>query len=49
MLWDWDVGLLAGPFMMDGKADGWGNIDDNESVRAIRTALDHWREFSRHG
>lgn len=36
---------IGGPFMMDGKADGWGNIDDNESVRAIRTALDHGVNF----
>jgi aryl-alcohol dehydrogenase-like predicted oxidoreductase len=34
----WAVG---GPFWLgDGKADGWGEVDDEESVRAIRRALD---------
>lgn len=31
---------IGGPFIMDGKADGWGNVDDAESIRAIRCALD---------
>lgn len=31
---------IGGPFVMDGKADGWGEVDDNESIHAIRKALD---------
>jgi aryl-alcohol dehydrogenase-like predicted oxidoreductase len=31
---------IGGPFWFDGKADGWGEVDDEESVRAIRRALD---------
>lgn len=31
---------IGGPFLLDGKPDGWGNIDDHESIRAIRHALD---------
>jgi aryl-alcohol dehydrogenase-like predicted oxidoreductase len=31
---------IGGPFVMDGKADGWGEIDDHESIRAIHKALD---------
>jgi aryl-alcohol dehydrogenase-like predicted oxidoreductase len=31
---------IGGPFMLDGKADGWGDIDDNESIKAIHAALD---------
>jgi aryl-alcohol dehydrogenase-like predicted oxidoreductase len=31
---------IGGPFMMDGKPDGWGNVDDAESIRAIHRALD---------
>jgi aryl-alcohol dehydrogenase-like predicted oxidoreductase len=29
----------GGPFWLDGKADGWGQVDDDESIRAIRAAL----------
>jgi aryl-alcohol dehydrogenase-like predicted oxidoreductase len=31
---------IGGQFWLDGKADGWGHVDDDEAVRAIRTALD---------
>jgi aryl-alcohol dehydrogenase-like predicted oxidoreductase len=29
---------LGGPLLMDGKADGWGDVDDGESVAALRRA-----------
>ncbi|MFD2078083.1 Predicted oxidoreductase [Actinopolymorpha cephalotaxi] len=31
---------IGGPFTMFGQTDGWGEVDDEESVRAIRRALD---------
>ena len=31
---------IGGPFWLEGRADGWGDVDDDESVRAIRRALD---------
>ena len=31
---------IGGPFFMDGKADGWGEVDDAQSARAIEVALD---------
>lgn len=31
---------IGGPFFMDGKPDGWGNIDDKESINAIHAALE---------
>ena len=31
---------IGGQFWLDGKADGWGEIDDDESVRAVQTAID---------
>ncbi len=31
---------IGGPFTYDGKPDGWGNIDDNESVKAIHRAFE---------
>ena len=31
---------IGGPFKMFGKPDGWGNIDDAESIRAIHTAME---------
>lgn len=31
---------IGGPFWLDGKADGWGDVDDDESIRAIRQALE---------
>lgn len=31
---------IGGPFLMDGRADGWGEIDDNESIRAIQRSID---------
>jgi aryl-alcohol dehydrogenase-like predicted oxidoreductase len=31
---------IGGPFLMDGKADGWGAVDDAESIRAIQRAID---------
>ncbi|HEY8500238.1 MAG TPA: aldo/keto reductase [Clostridia bacterium] len=30
---------IGGEMYLDGKADGWGNIDDSESVRAIHKAI----------
>lgn len=31
---------IGGPFIYDGKSDGWGNIDDNESIKAIHRAIE---------
>ncbi len=31
---------IGGPFWLDGIPDGWGEVDDRESVRAIKRALD---------
>ncbi len=31
---------IGGHFTLDGRSDGWGNVDDRESERAIRLALD---------
>lgn len=31
---------IGGQTYMDGKADGWGNVDDAESIRAIHRALE---------
>ncbi|MEZ4626839.1 MAG: aldo/keto reductase [Eubacteriales bacterium] len=31
---------IGGPFTMDGHKDGWGQVDDAESIRAIRRAVD---------
>jgi aryl-alcohol dehydrogenase-like predicted oxidoreductase len=31
---------IGGPFTMDGKPDGWGGVDDDESVAALRRALE---------
>jgi len=31
---------IGGPFTMFGQQDGWGDVDDTESVRAIRRAVD---------
>lgn len=31
---------IGGPFQLDGLPDGWGEVDDNESVRAIERALE---------
>src|SRR5258708_36538890 len=30
---------IGGPFSMDGRPDGWGEGDDDESVAAVRRAL----------
>ncbi|MEO1641655.1 MAG: aldo/keto reductase [Pseudomonadota bacterium] len=32
---------IGGPFSMDGRAVGWGEIDDEVSERAIAAAVDH--------
>jgi aryl-alcohol dehydrogenase-like predicted oxidoreductase len=29
---------IGGPFRMDGRADGWGDVDDAESIRALKLA-----------
>lgn len=31
---------IGGPFLFEGKPDGWGTVDDAESVRAINRAVD---------
>jgi aryl-alcohol dehydrogenase-like predicted oxidoreductase len=31
---------IGGPFRFEGKPDGWGAVDDEESVRAINRAVD---------
>ncbi len=31
---------IGGPFEMDGRADGWGEVDDAESIRAIQGAME---------
>ncbi|HEX9537856.1 MAG TPA: aldo/keto reductase [Streptosporangiaceae bacterium] len=31
---------IGGPFTMDGRPDGWGEVDDDESVAAVRHALE---------
>ena len=31
---------IGGPWTFDGKPAGWGEVDDDESIRAIRRALD---------
>src|SRR5579884_4025646 len=31
---------IGGPFLMDGKADGWGAVDDAQSLHAIQRAID---------
>jgi aryl-alcohol dehydrogenase-like predicted oxidoreductase len=31
---------IGGPWTFDGAAAGWGEVDDEESVRAVRTALE---------
>jgi len=31
---------IGGPFTMEGHPDGWGQVDDAETIRAIRRAVD---------
>lgn len=31
---------IGGQFLLDGKADGYGNVEDSESIRAVRQAYD---------
>jgi aryl-alcohol dehydrogenase-like predicted oxidoreductase len=31
---------IGGPFSLDGKPDGWGEVDDRESVAAVRRAVE---------
>ena len=31
---------IGGPFTMDGLADGWGDVDDAQSLRALGLAFD---------
>lgn len=31
---------IGGPFTLDGKPDGWGAVDDAESIRAIQQAIE---------
>jgi hypothetical protein len=30
---------ISEPFWLDAKADGWGHVEDDEAIRAIRAAL----------
>nr|WP_133582378.1 aldo/keto reductase [Aureibacillus halotolerans] len=36
---------IGGPFALDGLPDGWGDVDDHESIRMIRVALEHGVNF----
>lgn len=36
---------IGGPFSNDGKAVGWGEVDDAESTRAIHAALEQGVNF----
>lgn len=36
---------IGGQFWLDGKADGWGDVDDNESIRAIYRAYEQGVTF----
>lgn len=36
---------IGGPFLLNGKSDGWGKVDDAESIRAIHRALDFGVNF----
>jgi aryl-alcohol dehydrogenase-like predicted oxidoreductase len=36
---------IGGPFYRDGKPSGWGDVDDDESIRAIHAAIDHGITF----
>jgi aryl-alcohol dehydrogenase-like predicted oxidoreductase len=31
---------IGGPFLLDGRPDGWGEVDDAESIRAVQAAVD---------
>lgn len=31
---------IGGPFLFNGMSDGWGNVDDNESINAIHRAYE---------
>ena len=31
---------IGGPFILDGRPDGWGDVDDRESVKALHAAFD---------
>src|SRR4051812_50008182 len=33
-------GAIGGPFTVNGRPAGWGEVDDDESIRAIRRALE---------
>ncbi|MEF2074509.1 aldo/keto reductase [Consotaella aegiceratis] len=32
---------IGGPFTLDGRPDGWGDVDDAQSLRAIQAAVDY--------
>lgn len=36
---------IGGPFLLFGKPDGWGDIDDDESIRAIHAAINLGIDF----
>lgn len=31
---------IGGPFLLDGQPDGWGQVDDTDSIRAIQRAME---------
>ncbi|MDP5274827.1 aldo/keto reductase [Chengkuizengella axinellae] len=36
---------IGGPFLLDGKQDGWGDVNDTVSEQAIHAALEHGVNF----
>lgn len=36
---------IGGPFLLEGLPDGWGEVDDTETIRAISAALEHAVNF----
>lgn len=36
---------IGGPFLLDGLPDGWGKVDDVQSIHAIEVALAHGIQF----
>jgi aryl-alcohol dehydrogenase-like predicted oxidoreductase len=31
---------IGGPFLLDGRPDGWGDVDDQQSIRALQEAIE---------
>ena len=36
---------IGGPFILEGLPDGWGDVDDEESILALHAAFDHGVNF----